>query len=108
MTDLWCIKGNLNDGELFLQADSVEIAPHGERAFYRENGSRSLVLALAPGAWTCCFATLRALLILSAAVADRRRSRMLRRNWRLIGTLSKRWRSNTCRRSLPVRARRVR
>ena len=58
MTDLWCIKGNLNDGELFLQADSVEIAPHGERAFYRENGSRSLVLALAPGAWTCCFAAL--------------------------------------------------
>jgi len=47
--DLWCIKGNVNDGETFVSADAVEISPHGELAFYRENGSRSLVLALAPG-----------------------------------------------------------
>ena len=52
MTDLWCIKSNVNDGETFVSADAVEISPHGELAFYRENGSRSLVLvlALAPGA----------------------------------------------------------
>jgi hypothetical protein len=54
----WCVKGNINDGEIYLLADAVEISPHGELAFYRENGTRSLVLALAPGAWTCCFAAL--------------------------------------------------
>ena len=58
MTDLWCIKGNVNDGETFVSADAAEISPHGELAFYRENGRRSLVLAFAPGAWTCCFAVL--------------------------------------------------
>ena len=58
MTRLWCVKGNPKDGEIYLRADAVEISLHGELAFYRENGSRSLVLALAPGAWTCCFAAL--------------------------------------------------
>jgi hypothetical protein len=59
MSKLWCVKGDrLNDGEMFVRADSVEISPHGELAFYRENGSRALVLALAPGAWTCCFEAL--------------------------------------------------
>jgi hypothetical protein len=52
MNNLWCIKGNANDGETFVSADAAEISPHSELAFYRENGSRSLVLvlALAPGA----------------------------------------------------------
>jgi hypothetical protein len=58
MTDLWCIKGNVNDGEMFVSADAVEISPHGELAFYRENGRRTLVLAVAPGAWTACFEAL--------------------------------------------------
>ena len=38
MTDLWCIKSNVNDGETFVSADAAEISPHGELAFYRENG----------------------------------------------------------------------
>ena len=58
MSKLWCVKGNINAGEMFVSADSVEIAPHGELAFYRENGSRSLVLAVAPGMWSVCFAAL--------------------------------------------------
>jgi hypothetical protein len=58
MTRLWCVKGKLNDGEIYLRADAVEISPHGELAFYRENGSRSLVLAVAPGMWSVCFAAL--------------------------------------------------
>jgi hypothetical protein len=58
MTRLWCVKGKLNDGEIYLRADAVDISPHGELAFYRENGSRSLVLAEAPGMW---FATRRCL-----------------------------------------------
>jgi hypothetical protein len=48
MTDLWCVKGNVNDGQTFVSADAAEISPHGELAFYRENGRRSLVLAFAP------------------------------------------------------------
>jgi hypothetical protein len=51
MSKLWCVKGNINAGEMFVSADSVEISLRGELAFYRENGSRSLVLAVAPGAW---------------------------------------------------------
>jgi hypothetical protein len=55
----WCVKGGqLQGDEIFLQADRGAIAPHGELAFYRENGSRSLVLAFAPGAWTRWFAAL--------------------------------------------------
>jgi hypothetical protein len=33
MSKLWCVKGDrLNDGEMFVSADSVEISPHGELA----------------------------------------------------------------------------
>ena len=48
MTRLWCVKGKLNDGEIYLRADAVEISPHGEIASYRENGAWSLVLAPRP------------------------------------------------------------
>jgi hypothetical protein len=58
MSKLWCVKGNLNNGEIYLRADVVEIAPHGELAFYRENGRRTLVLAVAPGTWSVCFEAL--------------------------------------------------
>jgi hypothetical protein len=58
MSKLWCVKGNINDGEMFITADAVEISPRGEISFYRENGRRSLVLALAPGAWAACFEAL--------------------------------------------------
>ena len=49
MSKLWCVKGNLNDGEIFLRADAVEISPHGELALYR--GERFALPGPGPRAW---------------------------------------------------------
>jgi hypothetical protein len=49
MSKLWCVKGNLNDGEIFLRADAVEISPHGELAFYR--GDRFALPGPGPRVW---------------------------------------------------------
>jgi hypothetical protein len=41
----WCVKGGqLQGGEIFLQADRGGIAPHGD--------------AFAPGTWSVCFSAL--------------------------------------------------
>jgi hypothetical protein len=43
----WCVKGGqLQGGEIFLQADRGGIAPHGE------------LMPFAPGIWSVCFSAL--------------------------------------------------